>query len=67
MPNMSYCRFENTAMDLQECINAIYDKEINNLSNSEIRAAKDLLESAKLLVELEDELLEGIDKSLNDY
>lgn len=67
MPNMSYCRFENTAMDLQECINAIYDKEINNLSNSEIRAAKDLLESAKLLVELEDELLEGIDKSLKDY
>lgn len=67
MPNMSYCRFENTAMDLQECINAIYDKEINNLSNSEIRGAKDLLESAKLLVELEDELLEGIDKSLNDY
>ena len=64
---MSYCRFENTAMDLQECIYAIYDKEINNLSISEIRAAKELLESAKLLVELEDELLEGIDKSLKDY
>jgi hypothetical protein len=37
MPNMSYCRFENTVHDMQDCINAIEEefldlaREITNL------------------------------------
>lgn len=64
MANMSYCRFENTANDLQDCIYAIQDNEINELSNYEIRGAKDLLELAKDLINnYEDNLLEGIRQS----
>ena len=60
---MSYCRFENTARDLRDCIYAIQDGEINDLSNSEIRAAQDLLALAEDLIDLQDELEEGIENS----
>ncbi len=33
MPNMSYCRFENTVKNMQDCLNAIEDREVNDLSN----------------------------------
>ena len=36
MPNMSYCRFENTARALRDCVNAIQDNEVNNLSTYEV-------------------------------
>ena len=38
MPNMSYCRFENTVNDMQDCLNAIEDREINDLSDYEVKA-----------------------------
>ena len=63
MANMSYCRFENTANDLQDCIYAIEDGDIVDLSSFEIRGAKTLLHLAHKLIELEDELLEGIEVS----
>ena len=31
MSNMSYCRFQNTRLDLQDCIDAINGGEINDL------------------------------------
>tara|TARA_R100001510_G_scaffold54398_1_gene57068 strand:- start:702 stop:920 length:219 start_codon:yes stop_codon:yes gene_type:complete len=64
MANMSYCRFENTANDLQDCIYAIQDNEINDMSTYEIRGAKDLLELARDLINnYEDALLVGIEQS----
>lgn len=42
MGNMSYCRFHNTEIDLQECIDALNDGE--RLSYSEKRSAKMLLD-----------------------
>lgn len=39
MSNMSYCRFQNTAQDLQDCYEALVDKGINSLSGEERRAA----------------------------
>jgi len=41
MPNMSYCRFENTSMDLNDCLNALEKRNIS--SDSEKRKAKKLL------------------------
>lgn len=40
MPNMSYCRWENTSNDMQDCVNSIEDlandpKRFNELSHSE--------------------------------
>ena len=45
MPNMSYCRFENTLSDLQDCYDALgemgdYEKE---LSESEAEAATGMI------------------------
>jgi hypothetical protein len=42
MGNMSYCRFENTLGDLQDCEEHLFDTE--ELSESEKRARKRLIE-----------------------
>lgn len=47
MPNMSYCRFENTASDLQDCFDNWEDKELNDY---ETRARIDIYELAQEIV-----------------
>lgn len=39
MANMSYCRFQNTAQDLQDCYEALCEFDIESLSAEEKRAA----------------------------
>lgn len=56
MPNMSYCRFENTVNDMQDCLNAIEDREVNGLSEYELRALKSFLELGKAIVENEHDI-----------
>ena len=33
---MSYCRFENTAADLRDCLNAIHRGDTDDLSNMKL-------------------------------
>lgn len=47
MSNMSYCRFENTLADLQDCLEALEDGALNNSDMSDIER-----ESALELIEL---------------
>ena len=63
MGNMSYCRFENTARDLSDCVDAIQRGEIHELSEYEIQGAEWLLQLAEELIDLKDELQEGIQAS----
>ena len=58
MSNMSYCRFENTSRDLEDCIQAIQDpyEECGDLSKYEIEALHTLLEQAKQIVDLSEEI-----------
>ncbi len=44
MPNMSYCRFENTVMDIRDCINAIEEGDTDSLSSYEVNALKEFKE-----------------------
>lgn len=48
MPNMSYCRFQNTLRDLKECYDNWYgdreDDEDEPLSAEELRARERLLD-----------------------
>ena len=44
MPNMSYCRFENTVRDIRDCINAIEDGECDELSSYEVNALREFKE-----------------------
>jgi hypothetical protein len=43
MSNMSYCRFENTAGDLSDCLEALENEGLDTLSRSEKLAAKQLI------------------------
>ena len=56
MPNMSYCRFENTVNDMNDCLNAIEDREVNDLSDYELRALKEFLQLGKAIVENEHDI-----------
>lgn len=55
MGNMSYCRFENTLCDLQECQDHMEDK----LSETEQAARDELIETCRQIVEMADELAEA--------
>ena len=41
--NMSYCRFYNTVIDLDDCIEALQSTDFNNISEDEKRAIVKLL------------------------
>ena len=53
MPNMSYCRFENTVHDMQDCIYAIEEGDTSELSISEVRALEEFLDLAREITNLE--------------
>ena len=61
MGNMSYCRFENTAADLRDCLDAIHRGETDDLSSYEIAGLKNIMRMANDLVEMEDNVMELID------
>ena len=55
---MSYCRFENTAKDLQDCVYALDDNDVEDLSSYEINGLRDLLDLAKEIVNMEEYIKE---------
>jgi len=48
MPNMSYCRFQNTLLDLYDCADYITD---NTLSKEEEKAREKLVDLCRSIVE----------------
>ncbi len=66
MGNMSYCRFQNTSLDLQDCIDEIEEMWNNNglneydeeLSYKEHQAMLDMIEQANFYYEQATELAE---------
>tara|TARA_R100000697_G_scaffold107365_1_gene122116 strand:+ start:219 stop:413 length:195 start_codon:yes stop_codon:yes gene_type:complete len=54
MGNMSYCRFENTARDLRDCVEAINNNETEDLNNYERDGLEELLILSKEIVDMED-------------
>ena len=51
MINMGCCRFENTALAIEECLDALTYNGVNQLSPSEAAYAKRLYELAKEYIE----------------
>ena len=49
MGNMSYCRFENTADDLRDCLNAINNNEHFDLNRDEMKGLLSIIEDAREL------------------
>ena len=58
---MSYCRFENTANDLQDCVNAIRNGETDELNEYEVEGLKRLLDLCNNIVDDEDFIKEIIE------
>ncbi len=58
---MSYCRFENTARDLQDCLNAINRGEINDLNDYEQEGLRDILEMCNEIIDMEEFINETLD------
>jgi len=59
MSNMSYCRFENTSRDLDECLDVMqgndeYYLNVKKLSGGEVKYMEDLIETARAIVEIAD-------------
>ena len=65
MPNMSYCRFQNTVTDMQDCINAIEYRETDELSSYEVNALSKFINLAREITNLEPEI-EGIIEEYED-
>ena len=49
MANMSYCRFENTTRDMQDCLYAIEEGDTRNLSRYEASALREFLNLAEMI------------------
>tara|TARA_S200002703_G_scaffold154527_1_gene157481 strand:+ start:392 stop:586 length:195 start_codon:yes stop_codon:yes gene_type:complete len=61
MANMSYCRFENTARDLGDCVRALLQGETEDLSHYELNGLAKILEYAHDIVESESYIYEILD------
>ena len=55
MGNMSYCRFENTARDLQDCLREIENDDVYDFSSYELNGFKKLVRLAGELVNMDHE------------
>lgn len=62
MANMSYCRFHNTRMDMEDCIDALRDAEqgIEEISDSEINSCKRMFNNIMEYLDKQG-ILDGID------
>lgn len=62
MSNMSYCRFHNTNLDLQDCNYALEEALNENqgmaLSDMELRAARQMYEQCQAYMELYEQVEE---------
>lgn len=57
MPNMSYCRYENTSLDMQDVVDTLYDSDVTeDLSTYEQRGLRTILELAKEIAGMEDKI-----------
>ena len=58
---MSYCRFENTARDLGDCVSALMRNEAEDLNHYELDGLARILEYANDIVDMEDYINEILD------
>jgi len=60
MGNMSYCRFENTANDLADCVNAIRRGQTEDLNQYEVQGLRRLLNLCNDIIDDEEYITEII-------
>ena len=65
MGNMSYCRFENTARDLRDCLQALENGELDDLSSYEKDGLQQILSDCETIFFMKEEIEEAINKEEN--
>lgn len=50
MPNLSYCRFRNTLNDLRDCLDVIDYESIEDLSDEELMALKQMVDVCEQII-----------------
>ena len=63
MANMSYCRFENTARDLRDCVYAINNGETDELNNYELEGLREILDLAQEIIDDQDFIKEILEEN----
>ena len=66
MANMSYCRFENTARDLRDCLQAIENGELDDLSSYEKDGLEQLLSDCEEIFHMKGEIEEVLNEEENE-
>ena len=61
MGNMSYCRFENTANDLADCVSAIRRGDTQELNTYEVQGLRRLLDLCNDIIDEEEYIKEIIE------
>ena len=62
---MSYCGFENTARDLRDCLQAIENGELDDLSSYEKDGLESLLEYCEAIFFMKEEIEQAIKENEN--
>jgi len=62
MSNMSYCRFENTTRDMEDCVEQLRDETLDDLNEYELASLGSFLSLAKEIIEKEEYIQDIIDK-----
>ena len=66
MPNMSYCRYENTSLDMQDVVDTLWDSSVDeDLSLSEVRGLRTILDLARDIIDMEDKINNIIENNEN--
>ena len=66
MPNMSYCRYENTSLDMQDVVDTLWDSNVDeDLSRSEVHGLRTILDLARDIIDMEDKINNIIENNEN--
>lgn len=66
MPNMSYCRYENTSLDMQDVVDTLWDSNVDeDLSQSEVHGLRTILDLARDIIDMEDKINNIIENNEN--
>ena len=59
---MSYCRFENTTRDMEDCVEQLRERTLDDLNEDELRSLGSFLDLAREIVDNEYYIKEILDK-----
>ena len=62
---MSYCRFENTSRDLRDCVQAIENGELDDLSSYEKDGLEEILSLCEQLFFMKEEIEQSLEQEEN--